>query len=213
MSTTNYPAARPLLDADGNVALIVTHADYVIDGVNRNNPEFFGSITLNAISVFSTVTTNGTTTINPLSASLGGTGYDNLSSLATQIATLLGYTSSSVTGVIPITKGGTGSTTAAAALSALGAASAVLYTATIPVSWTAATTGYTQTVTVSGMTASDVPVVGIVLSSDVDAAKLQSTAFSCVNRITTAAGSITLYAYDTAPVTAMSLQLLTVRGF
>lgn len=137
-----------------------------------------------------------------------------LTTLVNQIKTMIsGISLSSLSGTLPVTKGGTGATTAAAALSALGGASVALYQATIPTGWTTASTGYTKTVTVRGITANDVPVVGVVLSSDAASAQLQGKAFACVNRITTAANKITLYAYSTAPTQQFQIQLLTVRGF
>ena len=143
--------------------------------------------------------------------------YADLNALTTLVnqikTTISGISLSSLSGTLPVTKGGTGATTAAAALSALGGASVALYQATIPTGWTTASTGYTKTVTVSGITANDVPVVGVVLSSDAASAQLQGKAFACVNRITTAANSITLYAYSTAPTQQFQIQLLTVRGF
>ena len=215
MSTTNYPAALPVLDKNGKVAFTVTHADYVIDGVNKNNPKFFGSIFLNGIAVMTTISTpEGGVTINPLAVDKGGTGYNNLTDLANKIAQLLGYGSGSTTGTVPITKGGTGTTTAAAARTALGAASAALYNVTIPVSWSPNSSGgYLQTVAISGIASTDVPVVGVVLSSDVSAAKLQGAAFANINRITTNAGSITLYCFNSIPSQAITIQLLVVRGF
>ena len=219
MSTTNYPQALPLFGPDGKPILPVTLAEYVINGVTKNDPQFVGSIYLNGIKVFSTTTGEGGEVVNnPLDPSMGGTGFDNLNDLANKIAEILGLTtggSGSEPGslIIPIEKGGTGSTTAADALTALGAASVALYQASIPVSWTSAETGYTQTVSVTGMLGTDVPVVGVVLSSDAASAQLQGKAFACVNRITTANGSITLYAYNTAPTQAFTIQLLTVRGF
>lgn len=216
---TNFPPAVPLIGPDGKPRLPVTHADYVIDGVNRNNPKFIGSIFLNGISVFATSTdSSGNVVVNPLDPAKGGTGYNNLNDLAKKIAELLGFSSGSgsgtTIGIIPISKGGTGATSAAAALNALGAATAALYNVSIPVSWSDNPSGgYMQTVTVTGIKATDVPVVGVILSSDVSAAVLQGKAFANVNRITTAANSITLYCYTTKPTTAVSIQLLVVRGF
>lgn len=213
MSTTNYPSARPLFDKNGKPIFNVTHADYVIDGVNRNSPKFFGDIYLNGIKVLSTQTDPDTQKpiIVPLDPSAGGTGCSSLDELAQKIATLLGYTSN---GVVPITKGGTGATTAASALTALGAASVQLYQTSIDTTWSGdSTNGYTKTVTISGIKATDVPVVGVVLSSDKSAALLQGKAFACINRITTASNSITLYAYNTRPGVAISIQMLVIRGF
>ena len=216
MSTTNFPAARPIKDSTGKVILPVTHADNVIDGVNRNSPKFFGSIFLNGIEVLKTQSggEGGGTEVLPMDPSMGGTGFDNLTDLANEIARLLGYTSGGSQGVIPITKGGTGATTAAAALTALGAASAAYFTASVNTSWSGnATDGYTKTITVTGIRSTDVPVVGVILSSEKDTAILQSRAFANINRITTATNSITLYAYRSQPTTAINIQLLVVRGF
>ena len=212
MSTTNYPAGRPLKDATGKVVFPITHVNDVIDGVSKNNPHFSGSIFLNGIEIFKTQTGGtGGTEIVPLDPSQGGTGCSSLDELAQQIAELLGY---SQAGVVPITKGGTGATSATAARTALGAASAQLFNAAIDTTWSGnSTNGYTKTVSISGMQSTDVPVVGVVLSSDKSSAVLQGKAFACVNRITTASNSITLYAYTTQPTTAFNIQLLVVRGF
>lgn len=218
MSTTNYPSARPILGPNGKPILPVTLAQYVIGGVTKQDPQFVGSIYLNGIKVFSTVTGDQGEVIAPLDPSAGGTGFDNLDDLADEIARLLGLTTGGggaepAAVVIPIEKGGTGKTTASDALAALGGASVALYQVNIPVSWSAASTGYTQTVTVNGMKATDVPVVGVVLSSDASAAQLQGKAFANVNRITTAVNTITLYCYTSAPTQSFTIQLLTVRGF
>lgn len=88
-----------------------------------------------------------------------------------------------------------------------------LYTATVSTSWTEDTTngGYYQTITVSGILESDTPVVDVVLGSDIDANALYIEAWACVTRITTAADSITLWANDTAPTNAFTIQLGVVR--
>lgn len=212
MSTTNYPATRPLKDKTGKVVFPPTHVNYVLGAAPLNNPHFTGSIFLNGIEVLKTQTgSGGHPELVPIPPEQGGTGCSSLDELAQQIAELLGYTSA---GVVPITKGGTGATSAAAALTALGAASAKLFNASIDTTWSGnATNGYTKTVSISGIQSTDVPVVGVVLSSDKSSAVLQGKAFACVNRITTASGSITLYAYTTQPTTAFNIQLLVVRGF
>lgn len=218
MATTNLPPARPLLDPDGRPALIITHADAVIDGVNRNNPKFFGSIFLNGIVVLSTQTgPDGKVKVTPLPVELGGTGFDNLTDLSREIGKILGITTGNTgagTTCVPISKGGTGKTTAADALAALGGASVVLFQVQVPLNWTTNSSGgFMQTVTVTGMKSTDVPVVGVVLSADVSAATLQGKAFANVNRITTQNNSITLYCFTARPTTAVTIQLLTVRGF
>ena len=118
-----------------------------------------------------------------------------------------------VTGILPIARGGTGSTTATSALKALGGAKTVTYTVSITNSWTAYSGGgYYKTVTVSGMLASDNPVADVVLSTDVAASKLQLEAWACVSHIVTDKGQITIYCFDTAPTVTMSVQFLCVRS-
>lgn len=81
----------------------------------------------------------------------------------------------------------------------------------VPKSWTAnASGGYKQTIDVSGILVTDNPVVDIVLGDDVAANKLYLDAWGCIGSITTANGSITLYAYDNAPETAFTIKLKVV---
>lgn len=91
------------------------------------------------------------------------------------------------------------------------------YTVSVPTTdWTSTTSGnstiYTQTITVTGITATDTPVVDVVLSDTVDTAKKQLEAYGCVSRMTTAENSITIYCYESAPTTAFTIQLLNVTN-
>lgn len=124
------------------------------------------------------------------------------------------HTLASCTGTLAISKGGTGATSAAAALAALGGATMTLYTCSVTTSsWsTNSSGGFKKTITVSGIKSTDVPVVGVQMSSDVSSATAQGQAFACINRITTANNSITCYAFNSAPTTAITLQLLVVRA-
>ncbi len=67
-------------------------------------------------------------------------------------------------------------------------------------SWSG-TAPYTQTVSVPGVTAEDVPVIGISIADGTTAAnaKLQNKAWSCVDRAVTGAGTITFYCYNKKP--------------
>ena len=115
--------------------------------------------------------------------------------------------------VTPITKGGTGATTADEALANSGGARTATFDVTVPVSWVEDTTngGYKQIVAVTGITANDNPIVDIVLGNSAEVNKTHLKAWGCVDRITTANGSITLYAYSKAPETAFNIQLKVVR--
>lgn len=95
-----------------------------------------------------------------------------------------------------------------------GMATAKRFTVTVSTGWTSNSSGgYYKTVSVSGITANDCPIIGVVLSSDTATAKTQLQAAGCVNRVETLANQIKLYAYNSAPTTAFSIQLLCVRGF
>jgi hypothetical protein len=87
------------------------------------------------------------------------------------------------------------------------------FNVSIPVSWTEDTTngGYKQTVTVSDIVASDNPTVDVTLGNNAATNKTYLEAWGCIDRITTATNSITLYAYRNPPKTAFSIQLKVVR--
>jgi hypothetical protein len=87
------------------------------------------------------------------------------------------------------------------------------FNVSVPVSWTEDITngGYKQTVTVSGIVASDNPSVDITLGNSAENNKAYLKAWGCVDRITTGANSITLYAYGSVPETAFNIQLKVVR--
>lgn len=84
------------------------------------------------------------------------------------------------------------------------------FTVTLGTSWSGSGP-YTQTATVSGLLDSDNPIVDVVLSSATATAKAQRDAWALVDRITTAANSITAYAYDKKPTTAIPIQIKVMR--
>ena len=99
------------------------------------------------------------------------------------------------------------------AVKEIGVATTATYTASVTTTWTADSTngGYYQTVSVSGILATDNPIADIVLGSNVTTNKTYKEAWALVDRITTAANSITLYANEKAPTVAFTVQLKVVR--
>ena len=92
-----------------------------------------------------------------------------------------------------------------------GKATTVVYTTTVGTSWSGSEAPFTQTVPVAGILSTDTPIVdinfnGVAYSSKEDIV----TAWSSSYRITTANGSITIYA-DEKTTTAVPIQLKVVR--
>lgn len=91
------------------------------------------------------------------------------------------------------------------------AASTVTYKVNIGTTWSGSAAPYTQTITVSGMLATDNPIVDVTPDSTYDTAVSQVEAWGNIHRITTAANSITVYANDKTEV-AIPIQLKCIRG-
>lgn len=92
------------------------------------------------------------------------------------------------------------------------ASKAILYSKDVSATWTDNSDGsYSQTITVDGITENDTPLADIVLGDDVDTNKAALGAWSCISRITTANGSITLWAYENKPGVAFKIRLKVVR--
>ena len=53
--------------------------------------------------------------------------------------------------------------------------------------------------------------IDLVLSDDISTAKAQIEAWSCVSRITTSSGKITVYCYDLSPTTEIPVQIICIR--
>ncbi len=86
------------------------------------------------------------------------------------------------------------------------------FTATVGTSWAkGASNEYTQEVTVDGVLETDTPTIDLVLSDDVETAKSQIEAWSCVSRITTETGKIKIYCYDVAPESEFTIQIISFR--
>lgn len=93
-----------------------------------------------------------------------------------------------------------------------GKATKVLYSGTLTTTWNAITDGYSQTININGILATDTPVISLVQGSTIDTNLTLLKNWSLVSRIVTAANSITAYVYGTvAPNVALPIQLLCVR--
>ncbi|MFR1178851.1 MAG: BppU family phage baseplate upper protein [Bacilli bacterium] len=90
--------------------------------------------------------------------------------------------------------------------------SAVTYETEISTNWAAAETSeYVQSVEVVGILATDNPIVDVVLDALKDTALSQLEAWSCVSKIETSDGSITVTCLEEAPTVAIPIQLKVVR--
>ena len=85
----------------------------------------------------------------------------------------------------------------------------VVYTATIGTSWSGSGP-YTQTITVTGILATDVPVVDMRCSGTYSTDQSREEAFGQIYRIVTAANRITVYAHEKT-TTSCPIRLLVVR--
>ena len=158
----------------------------------------------------------GNITSGTLGVARGGTGVTANPSMLTN----LGSTTAAsvfaasprpgVTGTLPVANGGTGSTTAAAARTALGAASTTRYTATVSTTWTGSSSPFYQNITVSGILATDTPVVGVNYGSDSAANVQYSDAMSNVFRVATSANTIQVWVKD-KPTISFPIQIKVVR--
>lgn len=93
-----------------------------------------------------------------------------------------------------------------------GGSSSTTYTAEIATNWEKEDSGeYTQTVAVTGILASDNPIVDVVLDSSKDVALQQLETWSYISKIETADGSITVTCFEDAPTVAIPIQLKVVR--
>lgn len=90
-------------------------------------------------------------------------------------------------------------------------ATTALYTGTLTSSSWTSSAPYTQTLSISGILSTDVPVVDVVLSSTTSTAISQTEAWSCVSKIETAAGSITATCLEEKPAINIPIQLKVVR--
>ena len=80
-------------------------------------------------------------------------------------------------------------------------------TTTITTTWTGSSAPYTQTISVSGITADDTPIVAPVYSETNATAILQQEAWNLISSIVTGDGSITLTCFGTKPTIEIPIQV------
>ena len=83
-------------------------------------------------------------------------------------------------------------------------------TATIGTTWTGSSAPYTQTVTVSGVTAADNPAIVPVYSGTNATAILEKTAWSAISKAETGTGNIVFTCFEEKPVTAINIEIIGV---
>lgn len=91
-------------------------------------------------------------------------------------------------------------------------ATTALYTATLLASgWSGSAAPYTQTVSVTGILATDTPIADVVLDQSTPTALTQIEAWMSVSKIETADGSITATCFEELPAIDIPIQLKVVR--
>ena len=83
-------------------------------------------------------------------------------------------------------------------------------TATIGTTWTGSSAPYTQTVSVSGVTAADNSTIVPVYSADNATAILEKTAWSAISKAETGTGNIVFTCFEEKPVTAINIEIIGV---
>lgn len=90
-------------------------------------------------------------------------------------------------------------------------ATTALYTATLLSSGWSSSAPYSQTVSVSGILSTDIPIADVVLDVVTSTAMTQISAWMCVSNIETADDSITATCFETKPEIDIPIQLKVVR--
>lgn len=92
-----------------------------------------------------------------------------------------------------------------------GKATTTVYTAALPAAHWSSSAPYTQTINISGILATDNPIVDVVLDVNTSTAMTQISAWLCVSKIVTSDGSITATCLENLPTTDIPIQLKVVR--
>ena len=97
-----------------------------------------------------------------------------------------------------------------ATLSNLGHVKHAVLTATLNTSWSGSSAPYSKTITVSGILATDTPIIDIVMSGTYSTDEARIEAWGYIYRAVTANGSITFYATE-KPTVSLPIQIKVVR--
>ena len=97
-----------------------------------------------------------------------------------------------------------------ASLDNLGHVKHAILTATLNTTWSGSAAPYTKTITVSGILATDTPIIDIVMSGTYATDEARQEAWGYVYRAVTANGSITFYATE-KPTVSLPIQIRVVR--
>ena len=97
-----------------------------------------------------------------------------------------------------------------ATLSNLGHVKHAVLTATLNTTWSGTSAPYTKTVSVSGILATDTPIIDIVMSGTYSTDEARIEAWGYIYRAVTANGSITFYATE-KPTVSLPIQIRVVR--
>lgn len=114
----------------------------------------------------------------------------------------------------PLTIGGVSRTSVEAALGALNDVKAESFDATVTLaaaSWTGASAPYTQTVNVTGIIATDKPIIDVVVSSTVATGIDEIADFAKITKAETGAGTITFSCYEDKPSNDLTVAVKVVR--
>ena len=93
-----------------------------------------------------------------------------------------------------------------------GKADRFVYTISVPASeWFGSTAPFTQAVSVREITSNDRPHYGVVYSSVAETRLKERDAFSCIDDLDTANGSVTFTCFDEKPAVNLTIQLEVIR--
>lgn len=98
-----------------------------------------------------------------------------------------------------------------AALQNAGGAQKVSYTATLTTTWSGTSAPYTQSISLSGILATDNPHITPVYSTTNATAILQKEAWNCIDKAITSTGKITFTCFEEKPTQAISINIEVIR--